>query len=87
LGSLDAVAMTIAGGLNLLGTRRAILTGALTELTPATEYICQATRRAAMWSRFGDVRCETAPRRRMMGMATLGINHALLAEPDAATVG
>jgi predicted NBD/HSP70 family sugar kinase len=82
--SLDAVATTIAGGLNLMGTRRTILTGSFNELPAVADYICAAVKRAAMWSRFGDVRCETAPRRRMMGMASLAINEVLLVEPPAA---
>ena len=82
--SLDAVATTIAGGLNLLGLRQAILTGALTEMPAASEYLCTAVSRAAMWSRFGQVRCRVVPRRRMAGMVTLAINSALLGDVEPA---
>jgi len=84
--SLDAAATSIAGGLNLMGTRRAIITGSFHELPVVAQYLSAAVKRAAMWSRFGEVRCNTVPRRRMMGMVSLAINQVLLLEPSMAAM-
>jgi predicted NBD/HSP70 family sugar kinase len=85
--SLDALADTIAGALNLLGLRQVILTGALNELPTAAQYVCDATQRGAMWSRFGDVSCRLAPRRRMAGMVTVAVDEILFVDGAAGRRG
>ena len=78
--SLDAVATTIAGGLNLLGIRQVLVSGVLGEIPAAVEYLGAAIGRGAMWARFGEVGCRLIPRRRMVGMISLAINQIMLAD-------
>jgi predicted NBD/HSP70 family sugar kinase len=83
--AMAAIGITIAGALNVMGLRRVIITGALTEL-PA-EVIAELSshvRRAAMWSRFGEVTCEAAPRRRAAGLIAATIDRLLLPSPQSA---
>ena len=75
--SLDAAATTIAGGMNVLGVRQVLLTGAVREIPPAVDYLTEAVKRGAMWGRFGEVRCRLAPRRRMAGMVARAIECAM----------
>jgi len=77
--ALDAAAMTIAGAINVLGVRRVIITGCLTELgQPVIAYVSDAIRRGAMWARLGQVTCEGAPRRRMAGLVSAAIDRILV---------
>ena len=83
--ALDAVATTIAGTMNVMGLRRVVITGSLTELPPAVvEYLSQAIRNGALWARFGKIECESAPRRRMTGLVAVGIDRLVIpiCEPD-----
>jgi len=76
------VAAAIAGALNVLGLRRAVITGSLTELPPVVmQYLSHAVQNGAMWARFGKVECLSAPRRRTAGMVAVGIDRLLV--PDA----
>ncbi len=78
--SLDAAAITIAGAINVLGVRWVVITGSLSELPPVVlDHLCSAVQRSAMWARFGDVSCIGAPRRRLAGLVTVGIERLLLA--------
>jgi predicted NBD/HSP70 family sugar kinase len=80
--ALDAAAAAIAGALNVLGLRRVVITGSLTELPPVVmQYLSHAVQNGAMWARFGRVECLAAPRRRTAGMAAVGIDHLVV--PDA----
>ena len=80
--SLDPVAAAIAGSLNVLGLRRVVITGSLTELPPAVmQYLSHAVQNGAMWARFGRVECIAAPRRRNAGIVAVGIDRLLV--PDA----
>ena len=78
--SLDAVATTIAGGVNVLGVRQVLLSGALNEIPAAMDHLCAAVRRGAMWGRFGEVGCRPAQRRRLLGMVSVAIDHVLLSD-------
>lgn len=78
--SLDAVATTIAGALNVLGLRRVMITGALGNLPGAADYLGSAIAKGSMWARFGDVVCKPAPRRRMAGMVSAAIDRVLLSK-------
>lgn len=77
-GALDAAAGAIAGALNVLGLQRAVITGSLTEMPAAIEYLSQAVVRGAMWGRFGQVFCSAAPRRRAAGLMAAAIDRQLL---------
>jgi predicted NBD/HSP70 family sugar kinase len=76
--ALDAMGAILAGALNVLGLRRIVVTGHLTELPAAAlERLAQAVRRGSMWARFGEVICEPAPRRRLGGLIAAGIDRLL----------
>jgi predicted NBD/HSP70 family sugar kinase len=76
--TLDAVATTIAGGVNLLGVRQVLLSGALGDVPPAVQYLANAVQQGAMWGRFGQVNCRFTRRRRMIGMISLAIDQVTL---------
>lgn len=79
--SLDAVAVSIAGALNVLGLRRVVITGSLTELPPTVVgHLSQAIQNGSMWAKFGSVECVAAPRRRTAGMVAIGIDRLVV--PD-----
>lgn len=81
--ALDALAIAIAGALNILGLRRVVVTGATSELPPAvTAHLSQAVIAGAMWARFGEVTCEAAPRRRIAGLVSAAIERILLQNTD-----
>jgi predicted NBD/HSP70 family sugar kinase len=79
--ALDAAAAAIAGALNVLGLRRVVITGSLTELPPGVmQYLSHAVQNGAMWARFGQVECRAAPRRRTAGLVAVGIDRLIV--PD-----
>lgn len=79
--SLDAAATAIAGSLNVLGLRRVVITGSLTELPRAVlAHLSRAVESGAMWARFGKVECLSAPRRRMAGLLAVGIDRLVVPE-------
>jgi predicted NBD/HSP70 family sugar kinase len=79
--SLDPAAAAIAGALNVLGLRRVVITGSLTELPPVVmQYLSHAVQNGAMWARFGQVECISAPRRRTAGMVAVGIDRLVVPE-------
>jgi predicted NBD/HSP70 family sugar kinase len=83
--ALEATAVIVAGALNVLGLRRVIITGSLTEFPPTVvEMLTAGIRRGAMWARFGEVICQSAPRRRTAGLVSVGIDRLLVpaASPD-----
>jgi predicted NBD/HSP70 family sugar kinase len=81
--SLDAAAVAIAAALNVLGLRRVVVTGNLTELPPAfLQYFSGAIRGGAMWARFGDVECVSAPRNRTAGLVAVGIDRLIVPEAE-----
>jgi predicted NBD/HSP70 family sugar kinase len=83
--TLDAAAVIIAGALNVLGLRRLIVTGSLTELPPAVlQYLSSAVTRGALWGRFGKIDVEAAPRRRIAGLVSVGIDRLVVPMADAA---
>jgi glucokinase len=83
--ALDAAAMAIAGALNVLGLRRVVITGTLAELPEEViKYFSDAIVRGALWARFGRVKCETAPRRRMAGLVAAGIDRLVISMAESA---
>lgn len=81
--ALQALGAIIAGALNVLGLRRVVVTGHLAEFPPIVNLtLAAAIRRGAMWARFGEVLCETAPRRRLSGLVTAGLDRLLFPAED-----
>lgn len=77
--TLSTAAKVIAGALNMLGINRVVLTGSLNELPEsAHQYLAAEVRKGALWARFGDVLCQTAPRRRAAGMVAIGLDRLVL---------
>ncbi|MBZ5497474.1 MAG: ROK family protein [Acidobacteriia bacterium] len=77
--TLNATAVVIAGALNVLGLRRVIITGTLTELPAAVmDHLTRAIVMGAMWARFGELEVESAPRRRTAGLVAVGIDRLVL---------
>jgi predicted NBD/HSP70 family sugar kinase len=82
--ALDATAAVIAGALNVLGLRRVVITGSLTELPPPVfQHLSNAIVKGALWGRFGKVECELAPRRRTAGLVAVGIDHFVVPMAEA----
>jgi glucokinase len=80
--SLDASAVAIAGALNVLGLRRVVITGSLTELPSSVlAHLSQAIQNGSMWAKFGSVECVAATRRRTAGLVAIGIDRLVV--PDA----
>jgi predicted NBD/HSP70 family sugar kinase len=78
--SLDAVAITVAGALNVEGIANVVITGLFSELPQiASDYLSEKVRAHSMWSRLGNVRSSVAARHRMAGMICAGIDRVLLA--------
>jgi len=81
--ALDAAAVAIAAALNVLGLRRVVVTGSLTELAPAVlQHFSRAIQGGAMWARFGEVECISAPRNRSAGILAVGIDRLILPEAE-----
>ena len=79
---LDAAATAIAGALNVLGLRRVVITGSLTELPVSVlAHLSRAVQDGSMWAKFGRVECAAAPRRRTAGLIAVGIDRLIV--PDS----
>ena len=79
--SLAAAAVAIAGALNVLGLRRVIITGSLTELPPSViAHLSRKVQAGCMWAKFGSVECLAAPRRRAAGLVAVGIDRLVVPE-------
>ena len=76
--SLDTTARVVAGALNVLGVRRLVISGRLTELPACVAHLCTQVRKGAMWGRFGEIICQTAPHRRAAGLVAAGIDRLVL---------
>src|SRR5580765_2957461 len=82
--TLDASAAILAGALNVLGLRRLIVTGNLVDLPPVViRHLADAISRGALWGRFGNVHVEGAPRRRIAGLVSVGIDRLVVPMTDA----
>jgi len=81
--TLDAAAVIIAGALNILGLRRLIVTGSLVDLPPVViRHLAESISRGALWGRFGNVHVEGAPRRRIAGLVSVGIDRLVVPMTD-----
>ena len=82
--SLDAAAVAIAAALNVIGLRRVVVTGSLTDLSAAVMvHLAQAVQNGSMWAKFGMVVCESAPRHRTAGLVAVGIDRLIVPDADA----
>jgi predicted NBD/HSP70 family sugar kinase len=82
--TLDAMGAGIAGALNVLGLRRVVITGTVTELPPAVfSHLTKAIIKGTLWARFGGLKIEKAPRRRKAGLVAAGIDRLIV--PDEAS--
>jgi predicted NBD/HSP70 family sugar kinase len=82
LPTIDALAMVLAGALNLLGLRDVVAVGPVADLHP--EVVPELGRRLAahaLLGRFGRVECRHAPERRQLGLLRAAIDRVLVAEP------
>jgi predicted NBD/HSP70 family sugar kinase len=77
--ALDATGAVIAGAVNVLGLRHVVITGSLAELPAVvTDHLAATIRRGALWGRFGEVVVQSAPRRRIAGLVTMGLDRLVL---------
>jgi N-acetylglucosamine repressor len=82
--TLDATAAIIAGALNVLGLRRVVITGTLSELPPTVlTHLSKAISKGALWARFGEVKVECAPRRRVVGLVAAGLDRLIIPMADS----
>lgn len=82
LPTFDALAMVLAGALNLLGLRDVVAVGPVADLHP--EVVPELGRRLAshaLLGRFGRVECKRAPERRQLGLLRAAIDRVLIADP------
>ncbi len=83
---LDAAANVIAGALNVMGIHRVIITGILSDLPiEVTNHLAQGIKDGAMWARFGEVICQTAPHRRAAGLVAAGVDRLVLPAGEVAS--
>jgi predicted NBD/HSP70 family sugar kinase len=80
--TLDSTARVIAGALNVLGLRRLVITGRLTELPGCIAYLSSEISQGAMWGRFGEISCQIAPHRRAAGLVAAGLDRLVLPADD-----
>ena len=80
--ALDATANVISGGLNMLGLHRVIVTGLLPELPGCVEHLAAKINQGALWGRFGEAVCQSAPHRRAAGLVATGIDRLVLPDAD-----
>jgi predicted NBD/HSP70 family sugar kinase len=77
--ALDAAASGIAEALNLLGLPRVVITGSIAELPPHVfRYLTRGIQRGCLWSRYGHLECDLAPRRRTTGLVAAGLNRLIV---------
>jgi N-acetylglucosamine repressor len=79
--TLDAMAAGIAGALNILGLRRVVITGSVTELPPSVfSFLSNAIVKGTLWARFGELKIEKSRRHRKAGLVAAGIDRFIF--PD-----
>jgi predicted NBD/HSP70 family sugar kinase len=81
--TLNSTAQVISGALNVLGVHRVVLTGNLTELPASVlKHLESEIQKGAMWARFGEVVCQSAPHRRAAGLVAAGIDRLVLPDEE-----
>ncbi len=76
--SLRAGAASICGAMNVLGLGRVVITGTVTTLPAARDFMTAEIKKGALWGRFGEVGIDFTPRRRMRGMISVGIERLVV---------
>jgi predicted NBD/HSP70 family sugar kinase len=77
--ALDALVMCVVAAMNLYGLPRVVLTGLIGELGPGVqEHVQSSIARSALWSRFGSVSVEFAPRQRARGLGLAAFQRLVL---------
>jgi hypothetical protein len=65
--------------LNVLGLRRVVITGTLNELPPSVlAYLAKAISKGTLWARFGEIKVDGAPRRRIAGLVAAGLDRLIV---------
>jgi len=86
--TLDAAARVLAGTMNVMGVRRVVVTGALSDLPESVmTYLSDKVAQGAMWGKFGRVECIAAPRRRAAGLVAMAVQQLLLSSDASASRG
>lgn len=76
--ALEATGLVIAGALNVLGLNHVIATGYIGELSPSVlRILTDRIQQAAVAGRFGVVQTTFAPRQRLAGLASIGIERVI----------
>jgi len=76
--SLRAASSNICEAMNVLGLGRVVITGTLTTLPAARDFMASEIKKGSLWGKFGEVGIEFAPRRRMRGMISVGIERLVV---------
>ncbi len=77
--AMNATASVIAGSLNVLGLERTVITGTLNEMPDGIRaYLSEKITTSALWSRFGAVNCDFAPRTRIRGLIKIALDRMIL---------
>ncbi|HLP76435.1 MAG TPA: ROK family protein [Candidatus Paceibacterota bacterium] len=77
--SLDSIAGVIAGALNVLGLRRVVITGSINDLPAVVlSHLSTSISKGALWARFGEIKVEGAPRRRVAGLVAAGLDQLVM---------
>lgn len=77
--TLDTAAAGIAEALNILGLPRVVITGSFAELPAAVfAHLAGGIQSGCLWSRYGRLECELAPRRRTTGLVAAGLTRLIL---------
>ena len=77
--ALDSAAAGIAEALNILGLPRVVITGSFGELPPQVfQYLAHRIQQGCLWSRYGSLACELAPRRRTTGLVAAGLRRLVV---------
>jgi len=80
--ALESAGAVIANALNVLGLRRLVITGCITELPPiVTVRLAEFVKAGALWARFGEVHVSIAKRHRAAGLVAAGIDRLLVPAP------
>jgi predicted NBD/HSP70 family sugar kinase len=85
LHTVDAAGSVIAGAINILGANQVVLMGDLIRAHPeVVQRLRIRINQSALWGKFGEVYCESAPRRRAQGLVYMAIDRFFLPETDQA---
>lgn len=81
--SLDIAGATIAGAMNVLGVKRAVLSGWINDLPESVaHHLSSSISRGAMWGRFGEVSVDVSDRHRMAGLVWAGLDRVMFPVTD-----